>query len=84
MTECLKNYGLGPRHCTGDRDQVPMKKKYKKGKRLSEEALQIDKKRKETEGKGIKERYSHLNVELQRIARREFVRKNLSVNNIKK
>ena len=62
MTECLKNYGLGSRNCTGDRDQVPMKKKYKKGKRLSEEALQIDKKRKGTEGKGIKERYSHLNA----------------------
>ena len=71
MTECLKNYGLGPRHCTGDRDQVPMKKKYKKGKRLSEEALQIDKKRKETEGKGIKERYSHLNAVFWRIAKRD-------------
>ena len=60
------------------------KKKCKKAKLLSEEALQIAEKRREVKGKREKERYSHLNVELQRIARREFVRKNLSVNNIKK
>ena len=51
---------------------------------FSEEDLQIAEKRREVKGKREKERYSHLNVELQRIARREFVRKNLSVNNIKK
>ena len=38
---------------------------------MSEEALQIAEKRKETKGKGEKERYTHLNVEFQRIARRD-------------
>ena len=47
------------------------KKNCKKAKRLSEEALQIAEKRKETKGKGEKERYTHLNVEFQRIARRD-------------
>ena len=51
---------------------------------MSEETLQIAEKRNEAKGTEEKERYSHLKVELQRIARREFVRKNLSVNNIKK
>ena len=41
---------------------ISMGRKCKKAKWMSEEALQIDKKRKETEGKGIKERYSHLNA----------------------
>ena len=50
---------------------IPKKKKYKKAKRLSEEALQIVEKRRETKGKGEKERYSHLNAEFQRIARRD-------------
>ena len=45
------------------------KKKCKKAKWLSEEALQIAEKRKETKGKAEKERYTHLNVEFQRIAR---------------
>ena len=63
---------------------IPKKKEGKKAKRLSEEGFQIAEKRREVKGKREKERYSHLNVELQRIARREFVRKNLSVNNIKK
>ena len=45
------------------------KKKCKKAKRLSEEALQIAEKRREAKGKGEKERYTHLNAELQRIAR---------------
>ena len=71
MTECLKNYGLGPRHCTGDRDQVPMKKKYKKAKWLSEDAIQIAVKRREVKNKGEKERYKHLDAEFQRIARRD-------------
>ena len=50
---------------------IPKKKKYKKAKWLSEEALQIAMKRRETKGKGVKERYTHLNVEFQRIARRD-------------
>ena len=47
------------------------KKKFKKGKWLSEEALQIDVKRREAKSKVEKERYSHLNAEFQRIARRD-------------
>ena len=47
------------------------KKKCKKAKWLSEEALQIAEKRREAKGKGEKERYTHLNAEFQRIARRE-------------
>ena len=47
------------------------KKKCKKAKWLSEEALQRAVKRKEAKGKGEKERYTHLNAEFQRIARRE-------------
>ena len=47
------------------------KKKCKKAKWLSEEALQIVKKRREAKGKGVKERYTHLNAEFQRIARRD-------------
>ena len=50
---------------------VPKKKKCKKAKWLSEEALQIAKKRREAKGKGEKERYTHLNAEFQRIARRD-------------
>ena len=47
------------------------KKKYKKAKWLSEEGLQIVVKRREVKGKGKKERYTHLNAEFQRIARRD-------------
>ena len=47
------------------------KKKCKKAKSLSEEALQIAEKRREAKGKGEKERYIHLNAEFQRIARRD-------------
>ena len=50
---------------------IPMEKKCKKAKRLSEEALQIAVKRREAESKGEKERYKHLNAEFQRIARRD-------------
>ena len=50
---------------------IPMEKKCKKEKWLSEEALQIAVKRRETESKGEKERYSHLNAEFQIIARRD-------------
>ena len=62
----------GSWHCTGDREQDhPQKKKCKKAKWLSEEALQIAGKRREVKGKGEKERYTHLNAEFQRIARRD-------------
>ena len=50
---------------------IPMEKKCKKAKWLSEEALQIAVKRREVKSKGEKERYSHLNAEVQRIARRD-------------
>ena len=50
---------------------IPKKKKCKKAKWLSEEALQIAVKRKEVKDKGIKETYTHLNAEFQRIARRD-------------
>ena len=50
---------------------IPMEKKCKKAKRLSEEALQIAVKWREVKRKGKKERYSHLNAEFQRIARRD-------------
>ena len=50
---------------------IPKKKKCKKTKWLSEEALQIAEKRREPKGKGEKERYTHLNAEFQRIVRRD-------------
>ena len=57
---------------TGGSDQDhPQEKEMKKAKWLSEEALQIAEKRREAKGKGEKERYTHLNAELQRIARRD-------------
>ena len=49
----------------------PRKRNAKKAKWLSEEALQIAMKRRDSKGKGEKERYTHLNAEFQRIARRE-------------
>ena len=48
---------------------IPIEKKHKKAKWLSEEALQIAGKRREVKGKGEKERYKQLNAEFQRIAR---------------
>ena len=48
-----------------------MKKKRKKAKWLSEEALQIAEKKRETKDKGEKEKYIHMNAEFQRIARRD-------------
>ena len=51
---------------------IPKKKKCKKTKRLSEEALQIAVKRREVKSKGEKKRYKHLNSEFQRIARRDM------------
>ena len=50
---------------------IPQKKKCKKAKWLSEEALQIDVKRREVKSKGEKERYKHLNAEFQRIERKD-------------
>ena len=50
---------------------IPMEKKCKKAKWLSEEALQIAVRRREMKSKGVKERSSHLNAEFQRIARRD-------------
>ena len=50
---------------------IPKKKKCKTAKWLSEEALQIAEKRREVKAKGEKDRYTHLNAEFQRIARRE-------------
>ena len=67
------NYGL--RSVTLYRRQEsrpsPRRRKGKKAKWLSEEALQIAVKRMEAKRKGEKERYTHLNAELQRIARRD-------------
>ena len=50
---------------------IPMEKKCKKAKWLSGEALHIAVKRREAKSKGEKERYTHLNAEFQRIARRD-------------
>ena len=50
---------------------IPRKKKCKKAKWLSQEALYTAEKRRQAKGKGEKERYTHLNAEFQRIARRE-------------
>ena len=52
-------------------ETIPKKKKCKKAKWLSDQALQTAMKRREAKGKGEKERFTHLNVEFQRIARRE-------------
>ena len=62
---------------------IPMEKKCKKAKWLSEEALQIAVKRREAESKGEKERYKQLNAEFQRIARRDkkaFLRRSMQKN----
>ena len=62
----------GSWHCTGDRNNTILKKKKcKKPKWLSEEALQIAAKRREAKSKGEKERYKYLNAEFQTIARRD-------------
>ena len=50
---------------------IPKKKEGKKAKWLSEEALQIAEKRREAKGKGEQERYTHLNAEFQRTARKD-------------
>ena len=57
--------------CTGSTDQDhPQEKEMQKGKKLAKEPLQIAVKKREAKGKGEKERYTHLNAEFQRIARR--------------
>ena len=62
----------GLRHCTGGSDQDhPKKKKCKKAKWLSEEALQLAEKRREAKTKGERERYTQVNTEFQRTARRD-------------
>ena len=60
-------------HCIGgkDQDHPQEKKKCKKAKWLSEGTLQIAEKRQEVKSKGEKERYTHLNAECQKIARRD-------------
>ena len=71
LIECLKNYGW--RFVTLYRKQgsrpSPIKE-MKKAKRLSDEALQISEKRRETKDKDEKEKYTHLNSEFQRTAKR--------------
>ena len=72
LIECLKDYGQ--RFMTLYRRQgsrPSLRRKYKKAKWLFEEALQIAVKIREAKGKGEKERYTHLNAEIQRIARRD-------------
>ena len=61
---------------------IPKKKKCKRAKWLSEEALEIAEKRREAKVKGEKERYTHLNAEFQRLARK--IRKPSSVVSAKK
>ena len=59
-------------HCTGGSDQDnSQEKEMQKGKWMVWGGLQTVEKRREAKGKGVKERYTHLNEELQRIARRE-------------
>ena len=62
---------LGMEVCDTGIKTIPKKKKCKKAKWLSEEALQIAVKRREAKSKGEKEGYIHLNAEFQRIARRD-------------
>ena len=71
--QCLKNYRW-MEVCDIVQEAViktiPNKKKCKKAKWFSEETLQIAEKRRETKGRGEKERYTHLNAQFQKIARR--------------
>ena len=64
-------YG-GSWHCTGDRNQDhPQEKEMQKEKWLSDEAVKIAEKRREAKDKGEKERYTCLNAEFQRVARKD-------------
>ena len=73
MCQNLITFYVGGRDIVQDTGikTIPKKKKYKKAKWLSEEALQIAVKRREAKSKGEKERHTHLNAEFQRIARRD-------------
>ena len=72
MIECLMNYRRGSSCFTGEKIKtIPKKKKCKKAKWLSEEALKIAEKRNDVKDKGEKESYIHLNAELQGTARRD-------------
>ena len=68
ITVCLMNYDIVQE--TGIKT-IPKKKKFRKAKWLSGEALQIAVKRREVKSKGENDRYKHLNAEFQRIARRD-------------
>ena len=68
MTDCLKNYDIVQEAVI---KTIPKKKKCKKAKLLSEEALQIVEKRREVKDKEERERYTQLRAEFQRIARRD-------------
>ena len=70
MIECLENYGWMFMTLYMDQDH-PQEKKCKKSQWMSEEPLQKAVNRREVKGKGEKERYTHLNSEFQRIARRD-------------
>ena len=73
LIECLKNYGWGfmTLYRRQESRPSPWTRNAKKQKWLSGEALQIAVKRRDVKSKGEKERYSHLNVEFQRISRRD-------------
>ena len=71
LIECLKNHAWSNIVQRTVIKTIPKKNKCKKAKCLSEEALQIAEKRREAKSKEEKERYTHVNAEFQRIARRE-------------
>ena len=71
LVEYLKNYGQVRDIVQEAVIKTILKKKCKKAKWLSDEALQIVEKRREVKGKGEKESYAHLNAEFHRIARRD-------------
>ena len=69
---CLKNYGWSSVIVQeAENKTIPKKKKSKKAKWLSEEALQIAKERREVKSKGERERYIQINADFQRTARRD-------------
>ena len=84
LIECLRNYGWRFVTLYRDRNQdnIQEKERQNKPKWLLEEALKITMKRKEVKSKGEKERYTHLNAEFQRIAKKD--KKLSSVINAKK
>ena len=75
LIECLKNYGQRFIYNIVQEvmtKTIPKERECKKAKWLSEEALQIAEKRREVKGKGEKKRYTHLNAEFKRRARRDM------------